>query len=105
MFQRAQSSNRLPSEVVGAQCFTNDIASYYFDRGVWFFGTAVTNRIEEAGNHKNPTIANGQREREFAKCMGDDMRTSAAGFQDPAAVAKRADDEDEVSEIVLESGF
>lgn len=69
----------------------------------------VVNRLDEAGNHKNPTIANGQREREFAKCMGDNMLTSAAGFADPAAAArsKQADDadEDEMSETILESGY
>ena len=112
MYQRAKFSHKLPSEVVGLQCFSNDIASYYFDRGLWFFGTMVTNRIEEAGNHKNPTIANGQREREFAKCMGDNMVQSAAGFADPAAgIAGKGKlteddvDDDDASETVLESGY
>jgi hypothetical protein len=111
MYQRSQFANRLPSEVLGTQCFSNDIASYYFDRGIWFFGTAVTGRLQEAGNHKNQAIANGQREREFARCMGDNMLTSAAGFQDPAGIStgrKGADqdpEDDEVGETILESGY
>jgi len=62
----------------------NDLALFYFDRGVWYFGRRVDAELAEAGSHKNTAIANSNRMRALARCMGDDMSTSTVGFRDPA---------------------
>lgn len=73
-----------PSDVAILDERVGEIGRFYFDRGIWAFGEAVANRLEEViAGTRNPVIARAQREREWARLMGDDMATSAAGFADP----------------------
>lgn len=78
MFGQNPSDCALLDECVG------EIGRFYFDRGIWAFGKHVANRLDEAGQSDNATIARTQRIREWERLMGADMSNSAAGFRDPA---------------------
>lgn len=77
MFGQNPSNVALLDECVG------EIGRFYFDRGIWAFGKHVANRLDEAGQSDNATIARAQREREWERLMGADMSNSATGFRDP----------------------
>lgn len=58
-------------------------ARFFFDRDIAGFGQAVQTRVQKAATSSNASIAQTQREREFERLMGGDMRLSATGFADP----------------------
>lgn len=81
-------------------------AGYFFDRGTYLFGQWVEGEMQEAESRgSSPAFARSNRIRTFAKCMGDDMSKSTAGFASPfaAGVVKTKDGED--GEEILASGF
>jgi hypothetical protein len=84
IFERAKMFGQNPSDVAILDERVGEIGRFYFDRGIWAFGKHVANRLEEAGQSDNQTIARAQREREWERLMGNDMTNSAAGFRDPA---------------------
>jgi hypothetical protein len=80
-----QAYNRLPSEIFGV----SGAAGYFFDRGIYLFGNYVEGEMSEAESRaSNASFANMNRARAFARCMGDDMAKSSAGFADPFADGK-----------------
>lgn len=81
----SQSFNRLPSEIYNVQ----GAAGLCFDEGIFLFGRHVEGEMAEAESRgANAMFANMNRARAFARCMGDDMETSNAGFADPFAGGK-----------------
>jgi hypothetical protein len=78
----SQSYNRTPSELygfAGAVCL-------FFDQGIYLFGKWVEGELQEAERSaSNEMFARSARARAFARCMGDDMSFSSAGFADPYA--------------------
>jgi hypothetical protein len=91
IYRRAKAFNQRPSSIVLLDDRVGDIGRFYFDRGIWAFGEAVANRLDEVvAGTRNPVIAQAQREREWARLMGDDMETSTAGFRDVGDVSPHA---------------
>lgn len=81
-WQVSQAYNRLPSEIYGVE----GAAGYFFDQGIFIFGRWVESECQEAeSSASNQAFANMNRARTFARCMGDDMSKSTAGFADPFA--------------------
>lgn len=79
-WQISQSYNKSPSEIYGVE----GAAGLCFDIGIFLFGRWVENEVSEAeSSASNKMFANMYRARAFARCMGDDMETSTAGFADP----------------------
>lgn len=78
----AQAYNRTPSELYGIA----GAAGFCFDTGIFLFANWVENECQEAENRaSNEMFARSNRARAFARCMGDDMENSTAGFADPFA--------------------
>lgn len=109
IYRRAKAFNQRPSSIVLLDDCVDDIGRFYFDRGIWAFGEAVANRIEEvAAETSNPVIARARRDREWARLMGDDMATSGAGFADVGESVSphaRVVGEDEVSSDELQGNY
>lgn len=85
IYERAKLFGQKPSDTALLDESVGEIGRFYFDRGVWAFGRHVANRLDEAGQSKNPAIAQAQRAREWERLMGADMTNSATGFADPSA--------------------
>lgn len=82
VWQMSQAYNKTPSELYHVQ----GAAGLYFDTGVFQFARWVENEMQEAeANAQNEMFARSNRARAFARCMGDDMTKSTAGFADPFA--------------------
>jgi hypothetical protein len=78
----SQAFSKAPSELYGVA----GAAGFCFDRGIFLFGKYVEGEMSEAENRaSNAMFARSNRARAFARCMGDDMETSTAGFADPFA--------------------
>jgi hypothetical protein len=76
----AQSYHSRPSEIYEVEGATG----LYFDQGIWAFGSWVEGELNSAeASAKNEMFARSAKERAFARCMGDDMEHSTAGFADP----------------------
>ena len=82
IFERAKMFGQNPSDVALLDECVGEIGRFYFDRGIWAFGKHVANRLDEAGQSNNKTIARTQREREWERLMGTDMSNSTTGFRD-----------------------
>lgn len=83
IYERAKLFGQKPSDVALLDECVGEIGRFYFDRGIWAFGKHVANRLDEAGQSKNPSIARAQRIREWERLMGADISNSATGFADP----------------------
>lgn len=59
---------------------------------------------EAESRASNAMFANMNRARAFARCMGDDMATSTAGFADPFADGKVKSDGESGGEILWTEG-
>lgn len=101
MYERAKLFGQRPSDIALLPESVRDIGRFYFDRGVWAFGRHVATRLEEAASSREPSIARMQREREFDRLMGADMRTSTAGFADPAAAMNSREEADDDVDIEI----
>ena len=56
----------------------------FFDKAIFLFGRWVEGEVSDAGQDAiSPGFARSAQERAFARCMGDDMETSNAGYADP----------------------
>lgn len=101
----SQSYHKTPSDLYDVQ----GAAGICFDRGIFTFGQWVEGEMQEAESRASTqTFARSNRLRAFAKCMGDDMATSTAGFASPFAdgTARRAGkDVGDSDEEILQSGF
>jgi hypothetical protein len=106
----SQAYNKTPSDLYDIQ----GAAGFFFDHGIFVFGNWVEGELREAESRaQNPMFARSNRMRAFAKCMGDDMSKSTAGFANPfstGAVKPRANATkpwaDEVGEEeILNEGF
>jgi hypothetical protein len=97
----SQAYSRTPSEIFEVR----GAAGLFFDKGLYTFGRWVESEVERAGQDAlNAGFARSAQARAFAKCMGDDMETSSAGFMDPFAGAVHAS-ETEDGEEILQSGY
>ena len=84
-WQISNSFHKLPSEIYGV----SGAAGYFFDRGIYLFGNYVEGEMSRAENSaSNASFASMNRARAFARCMGDDMAKSTAGFADPFSDGK-----------------
>lgn len=91
----SQAFNRPPSELYGIR----GAAGLCFDVGIFTFGRYVEGQLQEAESRaSNAMFARSNRIRAFARCMGDDMETSAAGYADPFAGEKALPGEDATDE-------
>lgn len=87
----SQTFNKLPSEIYNVE----GAAGYCFDRGIFLFGQHVESVMSQAEQGaSNAMYARSARARAFARCMGDDMEKSNAGFADPFASGARFVDAD-----------
>lgn len=97
----SQAYNQPPSkifEVKGA-------AGLFFDKGIFHFGRWVEGEVERAGQDAlNAGFAKSQQQRAFARCMGDDMEKSTAGFADPYAAIVRGSQTEDGDQIIM-SGY
>jgi hypothetical protein len=96
----SQAYNRPPSELFDVK----GAVGLFFDKGIFFFGRYVEAEVEEAGRDAlTPAFGRSAQQRAFARCMGEDMATSAIGFANPystgAAKSKQG------SEEVISSGY
>jgi len=81
-WQISQSYNKTPSEYYGIE----GAVGLCFDNGIFLFAQWVEGEMQEAeARAQNEMFARSNRARAFARCMGDDMATSTAGYQDPFA--------------------
>lgn len=86
----SQAYNKTPSEIYGV----GGAVGLCFDTGLFLFAQWVEGEVQEAeGRAQNEMFARSNRARAFARCMGDDMATSGAGYADPFA-AGAIDDSD-----------
>ena len=96
----SQAYSRTPSqlyEVRGA-------AGFFFDKALSLFGRWVEGEVERASQDAiSPGFARSAQLRTFAKCMGDDMSTSSAGFSDPFADGQGVPSE--ANEQVIMDGY
>jgi hypothetical protein len=83
IYERAKLFGQNPSDVALLDERVGEIGRFYFNRGIWAFGKHVARRLDEAGQSRDQTIAQTQREREWERLMGADMTSSATGFRDP----------------------
>ncbi len=80
-------------------------AGFFFDRGTYLFGQWVEGELQEAESRgTSPAFSRSNRIRAFAKCMGDDMAKSAAGFANPFTTGA-IKNKDGDGEEILASGF
>jgi hypothetical protein len=78
----SKTYNRTPSELHGVE----GAAGLCFDTGIFIFANWVEGEMQSAeASAQNEMFARSNRARAFARCMGDDMETSTAGFADPFA--------------------
>jgi hypothetical protein len=69
------------------------------------FGRYVEGVVSRAGEDAlNAGFARSAQQRAFARCMGDDMSTSTAGFADPFASSHMASETEDGDEIIA-SGY
>lgn len=95
----SQSFNRPPSEIYEVK----GAVGLFFDKGLYLFGRWVEGEIERAGQDAiNAGFARSAQSRAFAKCMGDDMATSTAGYADPFADGAAGIPSDANEEVLLE---
>lgn len=81
-WQISKAYNKSPSEFYGIQ----GAVGLCFDIGIFHFASWVEGEIQEAESRaQNEMFARSNRARAFARCMGDDMASSAAGYADPFA--------------------
>jgi hypothetical protein len=99
----SQSYNRTPSEIYDVK----GAVGLFFDKGIFYFGRYVEGVVERAGQDAlNSAFARSAQARAFARCMGDDMSKSTAGFADPfAGGATQSVRVDEDGEEILASGY
>jgi hypothetical protein len=77
-----QAYHKTPSEIHGIE----GAAGFFFDQGIFLFGRWVEAECQEAEQGaRNEMFAKSARARTFARCMGDDMGSSTAGYADPWA--------------------
>lgn len=82
VWQMCQAYNKTPSELYHVE----GAAGLYFDTGIFQFARWVEGEMQEAeASAQNEMFARSNRARAFARCMGDDMSKSTAGFADPFA--------------------
>jgi hypothetical protein len=71
---------KTPSELYGVL----GAAGLCFDTGIFAFARWVEGEMQDAeAQAQNEMFARSNRARAFARCMGDDMETSTAGYADP----------------------
>lgn len=89
-WQQSQAYNKTPSEIYGVE----GAVGLCFDTGIFHFAQWVEGEMRDAESRaQNEMFARSNRARAFARCMGDDMETSTAGYADPFATgALVADD-------------
>lgn len=76
----SQSYSRPPSELYGVE----GAAGLFLDTGIFVFANWVESEVQEAEQSAtNQMFARSNAARAFARCMGDDMSLSSAGFADP----------------------
>lgn len=88
LWQRCQAFNKTPSDLVGLE---NPLMSYYFDRGIWVFGTYVQREVDKAGEAASrgarpgnkEALSNGARTRTLARLCGEDITKTTTGFRTP----------------------
>ena len=94
----SKSFNTLPSDIYGV----SGAAGYFFDRGIYLFGNYVESEMSAAeSSASNSSFANMSRSRAFARCMGDDMEKSTAGFADPFSKVKETKSTESTESKVL----
>jgi hypothetical protein len=103
VYEMAKLFCQKPSDIAILDDCVGEFGRFWFDRGIAAFGRAVHQRMEQAGQSSNETIARTQRIREWNRLMGEDMSTSAAGYADPseglsphARAHGMADEEDDI---------
>jgi hypothetical protein len=97
----SQAYHQPPSQVYEVK----GAAGLFFDKGIYHFGRWVESEVERAGQDAlNASFARSQQQRAFARCMGDDMSTSTAGFADPYVAATRATESESGGEVIM-SGY
>src|SRR6516162_6591378 len=96
-WQMAQAYNQPPSEIFGVK----GAAGLFFDKGIFTFGRYVEGVVEHAGQDAlNASFARSAQQRAFARCMGDDMEKSTAGFADPFFSGMHASETEDGDEIL-----
>ena len=97
----SQSYHQPPSQIYEVK----GAAGLFFDKGIFLFGRWVENVVENAGQDAlSPAFAKSAQQRAFARCMGDDMSKSTAGFSDPYVAATRNTQADGEGEVIM-SGY
>ena len=80
LYRQAKAFRCRPSELVG---YVEPIKAFYFDRGVWMFGTEIDNALATADqNAKNPKFARAARARVLANYLRGGESTGR--YRDPA---------------------
>lgn len=110
MWETAKTFGKLPSEVALFDCELTEFSRFCFNRDVAAFGQAVQTKVAKAATSSNALIAQTQREREWERLMGGDMRTSGTGFADPTEadspyVRVVGQNPDDVDEVALDDGW
>jgi hypothetical protein len=95
LWQRCQAFRCQPSDLIK---LNNPLIAYFFDRGIWFFGSYVQREVDVAGERatrgvKNRTnaeaLGNTARQRALAKMCGEDITKTTTGYRDPNAKKAR----------------
>lgn len=87
----SQAYGKTPSELYGIE----GAVGFCFDTGIFLFASWVESECQEAERRaSNEMFARSNRARAFARCMGDDMESSAAGFADPFKTGALESDDD-----------
>lgn len=89
LWKRSQAFRTRPSELIGLE---DPLIAYFLDRGTWFLGTYVEDRVDAAGrnavkgvkNKKNAeALQNGARLRTLDKLLGGGDSSVQRKFKDP----------------------
>jgi hypothetical protein len=89
MWKRSQAFHCRPSELLGLE---DKLIAYFFDRGIWFFGSHVESEVDKAGEGaargvkskgNREALVNGARQRALDKLL--DGKTAKSKFRDPMA--------------------
>jgi hypothetical protein len=100
----SQAYNRPPSDIYEVK----GAAGLFFDKGLYYFGRYVEGVVERAGQDAlSPSFARSAQARAFARCMGDDMEKSTAGYADPftTGAADAPIRVDENGDEIVSSGY